>query len=129
MTIKELRKITGLSQEMFSMKYGIPRRTLEDWESGKRTPPDYVKDMLKLIITRLEGDSYIMETSRETEHDQCVGLTEYDINIGIDSDFTDVAEDILEVVNEYLYNVAIKIKTDKGFKIRKPVVKFQITRK
>ena len=51
------------------------------------------------------------------------------IDFGIDSDCTDVAEDILEVVNEYLYNVAIKIKTDKGFKIRKPVVKFQITRK
>lgn len=50
MTIKELRKSTGLPQAKFSKKYGIPRRTLEDWEADKRTPPDYVVDMLAYIV-------------------------------------------------------------------------------
>lgn len=50
MTIKELRIGTGLSQTKFSEKYGIPKRTIEDWESGKRTPPEYVVDMLTFIV-------------------------------------------------------------------------------
>lgn len=50
MTIKELRSSTGLSQTKFSERYGIPRRTLEDWETGRRTPPEYVLDMLTFII-------------------------------------------------------------------------------
>lgn len=50
MTIRDLRKKTGLSQAKFSDKYGIPRRTLEDWETEKRTPPDYVLDMLTFIV-------------------------------------------------------------------------------
>ena len=54
MTIKELRSRTGLSQIKFSEKYGIPGRTVEDWETGKRTPPDYVLDMLTYIVSSEE---------------------------------------------------------------------------
>jgi transcriptional regulator with XRE-family HTH domain len=50
MTIKELRNSTGLSQDRFSERYGIPRRTVEDWETGKRTPPEYVLDMLTFVV-------------------------------------------------------------------------------
>lgn len=44
--VKDLRALTGLSQRAFSDKYSIPRRTIEDWESGKRTPPEYVVALL-----------------------------------------------------------------------------------
>lgn len=52
MTIKELRKKSGLSQAKFSDRYGIPKRTIEDWEAGKRTPPQYVVDMLTYIVAQ-----------------------------------------------------------------------------
>ena len=38
--IKELREGTGMSRKEFSEHTGIPVRTLEDWEAGRRTPPD-----------------------------------------------------------------------------------------
>ncbi len=48
--VKELRALTGLSQKSFSDKYQIPKRTLEDWESGKRTPPEYVISLLERAV-------------------------------------------------------------------------------
>ena len=40
-SIKELRESTGMSRKDFSEHTGIPVRTLEDWEAGRRTPPAY----------------------------------------------------------------------------------------
>ena len=50
MTIKEIRALTGLSQARFADKYGIPKRTIEAWESGDRTPPAYVLTLLKRAV-------------------------------------------------------------------------------
>ena len=49
-TIKELRESTGMSRKEFSEHTGIPVRTLEDWEAGRRTPPDYVPRLLAYQI-------------------------------------------------------------------------------
>lgn len=46
MTIKEIRKYTGLSQIKFAERYNIPRRTIEAWESGNREPADYLVSLL-----------------------------------------------------------------------------------
>ena len=48
--IKELRKITGLSQSEFAKKFHIPVGTLAHWEQEIRTPPDYVIYMMTRII-------------------------------------------------------------------------------
>ncbi|MCR5531144.1 MAG: helix-turn-helix domain-containing protein [Lachnospiraceae bacterium] len=45
-TIKELRESTGMSRKEFSEHTGIPVRTLEDWEAGRRTPPDYLPRLI-----------------------------------------------------------------------------------
>ena len=50
MTLKEIRGLTELSQRAFSVKYNIPIRTIEDWETGKRNAPDYVLQMLERIV-------------------------------------------------------------------------------
>jgi len=49
-TIKELRENTGMSRKEFSEHTGIPVRTLEDWEAGRRTPPDYIPRLLAYQI-------------------------------------------------------------------------------
>lgn len=51
MNIKEIRKISGLSQQSFSEKYKIPKRTIEDWESERRTPPAYVVSLLERAVS------------------------------------------------------------------------------
>ena len=50
MNIKEIRNYIGLSQKSFSEKYKIPKRTVEDWEAGRRTPPEYVISLLERVV-------------------------------------------------------------------------------
>lgn len=47
MTIKEMRQQFGDTQEEFAERYGIPFRTIQNWESKTRTPPEYVKTLLE----------------------------------------------------------------------------------
>ena len=50
MDIKELRKLTGLSQTAFGEKYDIPMRTIQNWEKGVRVPPTYVLKLLERVV-------------------------------------------------------------------------------
>ena len=44
---EELRKISfDVNRKEFSEHTGIPVRTLEDWEAGRRTPPEYIPRLL-----------------------------------------------------------------------------------
>ena len=40
--ITNLRKQVGMTRKAFSEHTGIPVRTLEDWEAGRRKPPEYI---------------------------------------------------------------------------------------
>ena len=44
--IKDLRESTGMSRKGFSEHTDIPVRTLEDWEAGRRTPPEYIPRLI-----------------------------------------------------------------------------------
>ena len=48
--MKEIRSLTGLSQAKFGKKYGIPRRSIENWESGKTECPSYLVDLLERVV-------------------------------------------------------------------------------
>ena len=50
MNIREIRKATGLNRTAFGRKYGIPMRTVENWERGTREPPDYVLRLLERAV-------------------------------------------------------------------------------
>lgn len=50
-TIREARQAAGLTQQGVTDALGIPRRTLQDWEAGKRTPPGWAE---ALVIAKLE---------------------------------------------------------------------------
>ena len=50
MDIKDLRKELNMTQSEFGNMFGIPMRTIQEWESGRRKPPDYV---LHLIVENL----------------------------------------------------------------------------
>lgn len=52
--IKQLRKSTGLSQTKFGELFGIPMRTIQNWETGEREPANYIVNMME-IITDLKG--------------------------------------------------------------------------
>lgn len=50
MTVLELRKMLGDSRQEFSDRYGIPFRTVQNWELGSRTPPDYIVALLERVV-------------------------------------------------------------------------------
>lgn len=50
MTVSEMREYLNVSRAEFSRRYNIPVRTLEDWESEKRTPPEYVMSLLERAV-------------------------------------------------------------------------------
>lgn len=52
--LKELRTSIGMSQVSFAKEFGIPVRTIEDWESGKRTVRGYIIDLL-YRVAKSEG--------------------------------------------------------------------------
>lgn len=52
MTIKEARKMAGLTQASMSIWLGIPTRTIEDWETEKRNPPKWVE---RLVVEKLQN--------------------------------------------------------------------------
>ena len=52
MTIKDLCSKYDLSQTELAKRFGVPLRTVQDWYSGRRNPPDYVIGMMVEILER-----------------------------------------------------------------------------
>lgn len=55
--VKELREKMGMNRREFSDYYGIPYRTVQDWEAEKRELPEY---LLRLMKYRVEVE-YMMK--------------------------------------------------------------------
>lgn len=60
MNIREMRTMLGDTQSEFAARYNIPFRTVQNWESGVRTPPEY---MISLLEDRIRADL----TNRKTK--------------------------------------------------------------
>lgn len=45
-----LRKSTGMNRRQFAEYFGIPYRTVQDWELGHRTMPEY---LLRLMVYKV----------------------------------------------------------------------------
>lgn len=50
MTIKEIRKATGLTQRAFGEKFHIPETNVGHWEQGVSCPTPYVQFMIERIL-------------------------------------------------------------------------------
>lgn len=56
MTFKELRDRSGMNMTQFSKYFGIPYRTIQNWESGERQCPSY---LLELMAYKLKAEKMI----------------------------------------------------------------------
>ena len=65
--IKDLRESIGLTRKEFSEHTGIPLRTLEDWEAGRRTPSEYIP---KLIAYQLKYEELLRKVVAEGMDDE-----------------------------------------------------------
>lgn len=66
MNIRELRKQLGDTQTAFAERYNIPFRTIQNWEAGVRTPPEY---LLQLLESRVHEDVINRKTNVLPEYD------------------------------------------------------------
>lgn len=62
--IKKIREQTGLSRKDFSIHIGIPLRTIEDWEAGRRRPPEYIP---RLIEYQLKYEELMGKKQKEEQ--------------------------------------------------------------
>lgn len=65
--IKEIRRKTGFNRKEFSEHFGIPLRTVEDWEAGKRKPPEYVARLLAYQVM-MEDDLIGVGQKQDVKH-------------------------------------------------------------
>lgn len=54
--VKDLREQMGMNRREFCDYFGIPYRTVQDWESEKRELPEYV---LRLMKYRVKAEKMI----------------------------------------------------------------------
>lgn len=50
--IVEARHKVGLSQDQFAVLLGVSKRTLQDWEQGRREPSGAAKSLITIAIKR-----------------------------------------------------------------------------
>lgn len=62
--IRRLREQIGMTRKDFSMHIGIPLRTIEDWEAGRRRPPEYIP---RLIEYQLKYEELIGKNQKEAQ--------------------------------------------------------------
>ncbi len=63
--ILSLHESTGENRIQFAAHVGIPVRTIDDWENGRRVPPDYIPRMIayQLELEKLKAE--ILEAKQE----------------------------------------------------------------
>ena len=51
--LKNARAEVGISQQKMSDLLGIPKRTIEEWETGRRKPPKWVERLVIEEVKRI----------------------------------------------------------------------------
>lgn len=54
--LKAMCKEANMTQKQFARYFGIPIRTVEDWERGLRHMPDY---LMRLLVYKMETEGLI----------------------------------------------------------------------
>ena len=52
--LNDIRTKSGMNRREFSEYFGIPLRTVEEWEAGRRKMPDYLLRLIEYKL-RMEG--------------------------------------------------------------------------
>ena len=54
-TIKDIRHAYGFTQKSFADYFGIPKRTVENWEGGVNRCPEYLVNLILYKLTHEFG--------------------------------------------------------------------------
>jgi transcriptional regulator with XRE-family HTH domain len=103
MTIKEMRERMDYTQQGFSTLLGIPKRTIESWESGDRQCPDYVRKFIQYFLFK---EGYIVNTKISYRWTACEDKSKPDNNFSTETDYivTDGVYDMENYIRERVIN-------------------------
>lgn len=65
--LKDMRESVSLNRREFAESFGIPLRTVEDWEAGRRKMPEY---LLRLMGYKLRMEAYWREEEKRRQKEQ-----------------------------------------------------------
>lgn len=68
MTIKEMRERAQMSRDEFSEYFGIPKRTIENWEGGQSKCPEYLRKLIEYKLRNEELLFNVKYTYRWTDN-------------------------------------------------------------
>ena len=71
--IKELRESTGMNRKEFCEYFGIPYRTVTEWERGTRKMPDYV---FRLLAYKIKMENFAGKEEAKQELDDYICITD-----------------------------------------------------
>ena len=71
--IKELRESTGMNRKEFCEYFGIPYRTVTEWERGTRKMPDYV---FRLLAYKIKMENFAGKEEANEESDDYICITD-----------------------------------------------------
>lgn len=92
-TMKEIRQMTGMTQAAFSEAYNIPLRTLQSWESGERTPAEYIVKMLERLTALYGSQAKSIRLEEEGQY--------WTLYVGGISCGCGLLEDMLDVISDF----------------------------
>jgi transcriptional regulator with XRE-family HTH domain len=55
--LTKARKAAGLTQEAMAQKLQIPKRTIEDWSTGKSSPPIWTQPLILRELERIAAEN------------------------------------------------------------------------
>lgn len=98
--IKEARLNAGLTQAKMSDVFKIPKRTIENWETGNRKPPEWAEI---LVIEKLKNISEdIMDLLINKEITKCIIVDELPNNKGDIAEYKEITRNATDLKgNEY----------------------------
>lgn len=70
--VRELYKRSGLTYDELSAVTGINRNTLAQWISLKKSPPDYVVELIRIKLNEYKDAQRVIERIKEHKVEQAV---------------------------------------------------------
>ena len=84
MNFKELRQQSGMTQRQFADYFGIPKRTIENWEAGVNKCPEYLLDLMKYKLN-LESNIYLITLDNSDSYHENIHVVGYIIGTEADA--------------------------------------------
>ena len=87
----------GLTQKQVSDITGVPKRSIENWETGSRRCPDYVTGMIVNILDQKFG-----HPDHQRFLEELLGMLQSDVKYAKDEEIKDYINSLISDITEHL---------------------------